>query len=218
MGGLQKQLTKKSNGQFKASCLLQKTQKSCPFKLHADLGVIAFKEFKLSDTIAIFASARRYGNTGKLMDWIASDLAIDVIDLSEKEISPYDYDHKNINDDFLPVMSRILEYEKIIFATPVYWYGPSAQMKIFIDRTSDFLDLDELKDIGRQLRNKTAYIVCTSISDDADSSFLNSLKDTFEYLGMRYGGYVHANCNDGYVHENYRQDVEKFVLSVSETK
>ncbi len=168
----------------------------------------------MSNAIAVFASARRNGNTGTFIDWIANDLGIDVVDLSEKDISPYDYDHKNINDDFLPLMHKILEYEKIIFVTPVYWYGPSAQMKVFIDRTSDFLDLEELKDIGRQLRGKIAYIVCTSISSDADNSFINSLKDTFGYLGMKYGGYVHANCEDGYIQDNYRQDVEKFVVKV----
>ena len=108
-------------------------------------------------------------------------------------------------------MNQLLEYEKIIFVTPVYWYGPSAQMKTFIDRTSDFLDLEELKNIGRRLRGKMAYIVCTSISNDADSSFLGSLRDTFVYLGMQYGGYVHANCENGYVRINYQQDVEKFV-------
>jgi multimeric flavodoxin WrbA len=171
----------------------------------------------LNNAIAVFASARRNGNTGKFIDWISGDLGIEVIDLSEKNISPYDYDHRNINDDFLPLMQQLLEYEKIIFVTPVYWYGPSAQMKIFIDRTSDFLDLEELKDIGRRLRKKMAYIVCTSISSDADSSFINSLKDTFEYLGMKYGGYVHANCENGYIQENYRQDVNSFLSSVKES-
>ncbi|PID46301.1 MAG: NADPH-dependent oxidoreductase [Proteobacteria bacterium] len=171
----------------------------------------------MNNAIAIFASARRNGNTGKLIDWIAGELGIEVIDLSEKNISPYDYDHKNINDDFLPLMQQLLEYEKIIFVTPVYWYGPSAQMKIFIDRTCDFLDLRELKDIGRQLRGKVAYIVCTSISQDADSSFINSLKDTFGYLGMKYGGYVHANCENGYTQDSYRQNVDKFIRSVRDS-
>lgn len=167
----------------------------------------------MKSTIAIFASARRNGNTGKFIDWIAGELGIDVIDLCEKEITPYDYEHKNINDDFIPLMNNLLSYENIIFVTPVYWYGPSAQMKIFIDRTSDFLDVEALKDIGRKLRNKTAYIVCTSISGDADSSFLNSFKDTFRYLGMDYGGYVHANCENGYIPDNYQKDVSKFIES-----
>jgi len=165
----------------------------------------------VNKTIAVFASARRNGNTGKFIDWIAGNLDIQVIDLSEKDITPYDYDHENINDDFVPVMNQLLEYENIIFVTPVYWYGPSAQMKVFIDRTSDFLDVEELKDIGRKLKNKTAYIVCTSISQDADSSFINGFKNTFKYLGMNYGGYVHANCENGYVPDDYMNDVSKFV-------
>jgi multimeric flavodoxin WrbA len=170
----------------------------------------------LNNAIAVFASARRNGNTGKLIDWIARELDIDIIDLSEKNISAYDYDHKNIDDDFIPLMRQLLEYEKIIFVTPVYWYAPSAQMKVFIDRTSDFLDVDELNGIGRQLREKMAYIVCTSISSDADNSFMNSLKDTFRYLGMQYGGYIHANCEEGYIQERYQQDVDRFVRLVKD--
>ncbi len=170
----------------------------------------------MNNAIAVFASARRNGNTGKLIDWIARELDIDIIDLSEKNISAYDYDHKNIDDDFIPLMRQLLEYEKIIFVTPVYWYAPSAQMKVFIDRTSDFLDVDELNGIGRQLREKMAYIVCTSISSDADNSFMNSLKDTFRYLGMQYGGYIHANCEEGYIQERYQQDVDRFVRLVKD--
>jgi len=165
----------------------------------------------MNDTVAVFASARRNGNTGKFIDWIGSELGINIIDLSEKNISPYDCEHKNLDDDFIPIMNEILEYEKIIFSTPVYWYAASAQMKVFIDRTSDFLDLEELKDIGRRLRKKNGYVVCTSISSEADSSFLNSFKDTFEYLGMNYGGHVHANCENGYIPNEYVEDVTQFL-------
>ena len=168
----------------------------------------------MNETIAIFASARRNGNTGKFIDWIASELNIEVIDLSQKNITPYDYEHKNIDDDFLPLVNNLLTFKNIIFVTPVYWYAASAQMKVFIDRTSDFLDLEELKPIGRELRKKTAYVVCTSISNEADRSFLNSFKDTFGYLGMEYGGDVHANCENGFNPNEYKEDVEKFIQSV----
>ncbi len=32
----------------------------------------------MSDTIAIFASARRNGNTGKFIDWIGNELDIEI--------------------------------------------------------------------------------------------------------------------------------------------
>jgi multimeric flavodoxin WrbA len=168
----------------------------------------------MSNTVAVFASARANGNTKKLIEWISNELGTHVIDLSEKNISPYDYEHKNLNDDFIPVINEILQYENIIFATPIYWYAASAQMKVFIDRTTDLLDLEELKDIGRQLRTKTSYIACTSASNEADSAFLTTSKNTFTYLGMDYGGHIHANCAQGFMADEYKNDVAKFIQQV----
>ncbi len=42
----------------------------------------------MNDTIAIFASARRDGNTGKFIDWIGNKLDINIIDISEKIYRP----------------------------------------------------------------------------------------------------------------------------------
>ncbi len=165
----------------------------------------------MKKTIAIIGSARREGNTGKMIDWIASELDIAVIDLNTLNISPFDYEHKNKQDDFLPTIHQILQYENIIFASPVYWYAMSAPMKIFFDRISDLLSLDELKDVGRALRNKVGYVVSTSISKQPDESFLNSFVDTFGYLGMGFGAFVHADCKEGFNAEHYQRDVENFI-------
>lgn len=167
--------------------------------------------------VIIFGGARRNGNTGKLIDRIAGKLSAPVIDVSEKNISPYDYEHNNSNDDFISVINDLLSYEQYIFATPIYWYGPSAQMKTFIDRTSDLLDIDALKTTRRMLRNKTAYIACTSISNNADSAFLSSMQNTFEYLGMQYSGYIHANCDGGYIDHKHTQAIDDFSQLVIST-
>lgn len=37
-------------------------------------------------------------------------------------------------DDMNPLYSRIIASDVIIFGTPVYWYGPTALMKCFVDR------------------------------------------------------------------------------------
>ena len=104
--------------------------------------------------IALFASSRRNGNTGQLMDRIASELGIEVVDLATKRMSAYDYEHRNRNDDFEELMKRALAFDQLIFATPVYWYSVSPPMKVFLDRISDFLDLPDLLDDGRRLRGK----------------------------------------------------------------
>lgn len=152
----------------------------------------------MASTIALFSSARRHGNTGRLMDRIARELGIDVVNLDALRLSAFDYEHRNRGDDFEPLIARVLEHEQIVFATPVYWYAVSAGMKIFLDRLSDLLDLPDLLDQGRRLRGKTAFVVCTSISDEPSVAFMTAFRDTFDYLGMRFGGSVHVNCQDGY--------------------
>src|SRR5262245_41288547 len=117
-------------------------------------------------SLALFASSRRNGNTGRFIDRIAVELDIEVIDLASLRISSYDYDHRNRNDDFEPLMRHVLAHEQIIFATPIYWYAVSPPMKAFLDRLSDLLDLPDLLAEGRRLRGKNAYVVCTSISDE----------------------------------------------------
>ncbi|WP_223270360.1 hypothetical protein [Colwellia sp. C1TZA3] len=57
----------------------------------------------MNKTIAVIASARRDGNTGKLIDLIAGQLGIEVVDLALKNISPFDYEHKIVVTTFYPL-------------------------------------------------------------------------------------------------------------------
>ena len=161
-------------------------------------------------SIALFSSSRRNGNTGKLMDRIAHELDIEVIDLAALRMSAYDYEHRNRCDEFEPLMKRVLEFNQVIFASPVYWYSASPAMKVFLDRITDFLDLPDLLDDGRKLRGKLAYVVCTSIYDEAPRSFIGAFLDTFEYLGMRFGGVAHVNCCKGYLPDIHDAEAIKF--------
>jgi multimeric flavodoxin WrbA len=112
----------------------------------------------MNNTIVIFSSSRRNGNTGKLLDNVSPFINADFVDLGNYDIGHYDYDHRNINDDFLPLINRVLSYDTIIFASPVYWYSVTPAMKAFIDRISDLLDLPKLLETGRKLRGKTASV------------------------------------------------------------
>lgn len=152
----------------------------------------------MTNAIALFASARRNGHTGALVDRIASRLGIEVVDLGALRIAPYDYGHANRDDDFEPLFRRALEFRHLIFASPVYCYAVAPPMKAFLDRITDFLDLEELRDQARRLRGKTGWVVCTSIYDRPPASFTGAFADNFAYFGMRSGGIVHVNCAEGY--------------------
>ena len=165
----------------------------------------------MSNTIAIFSSARRNGNTGTFLDQLAKQITMDIVDLAELNISEYDYQHRNIDDDFIPTMKKITQYEHIIFACPVYWYAVTPQMKIFLDRLSDLLDLEELKNLGRLLRSKQCYVLSTSISQNIAPSFIGCLTATFDYLGMNYKGYSHLDCDLGYNQAAADKEIANFV-------
>jgi multimeric flavodoxin WrbA len=150
-------------------------------------------------TIALLSSSRRLGNTGQLIDRIALDLDIEVVDLASLRMSAYDYAHRNRGDEFEPLMRRVLGHDQIIFATPIYWYAVSPAMKVFLDRISDLLELPDLLSAGRRLRGKNAYVVCTSISEEASPAFMEAFLETFGYLGMHFGGVAHVDCRDGYL-------------------
>jgi multimeric flavodoxin WrbA len=168
----------------------------------------------MSNAIALFASSRRNGNTGRFVDRIATNLKIEVVDLADVRLSPYDYEHRNRIDDFEPLMKRILEFDQLLFATPVYWYAVAPGMKVFLDRIADFLELPDLLNDGRRLRGKRAYVVCTSIYDEAPASFINAFRDTFNYLGIHFGGVAHADCRDGYVPATHDAEADSFTRRV----
>jgi hypothetical protein len=60
------------------------------------------------------------------------------------------------------------------------------------------------------LRGKTGYVICTSRNKEAPASFIDPLRNTFNYLGMSFGGYVHADCVEGYRPQNYAAAVTEF--------
>jgi multimeric flavodoxin WrbA len=172
----------------------------------------------MPSTIALFASARRHGNTGRLIDRIASELKIEIVDLGDLHMSSFDYDHRNRDDDFEPVMRHILAHDQVIFATPIYWYSVDARMKVFLDRISDFLKLPDLLAEGRRLRGKTGYVVCTSASAEAAPEFMSAFDEMFRYLGMHFGGALHVDCTNGYapaVHDPIARD---FALRIREAE
>jgi multimeric flavodoxin WrbA len=165
-------------------------------------------------TVALFSSSRRHGNTGAVLDRIAVDLPMEIVDLSEIGISPYDYSHRNRGDGFEPLVDLILRHDQLIFVAPVYWYAVPPAMKTFIDRLSDLLELPDLKPKGRQLRGKRALVVATSGIDEISPAFISMFRDTFAYLGMKYGGLLHVNCSGGYSKGCAEMEIESFILRV----
>lgn len=141
-------------------------------------------------TLIIQGSSRGSGNTSKIVELVLAELAADVVDLSLKNISAYDYEHANRNDDFLPLMREVVQYDLIILATPVYWYSMSGLMKNFLDRITDCLKIE--KETGRKLRGKALAVIACSSEPTVTPGFFEPFRLSAAYLGMEYLGEIHT--------------------------
>ncbi|SEP92924.1 flavodoxin family protein [Flavobacterium urocaniciphilum] len=144
--------------------------------------------------VIIVGSSRNNGNTTKIIETIANENEFDIVNLNDYQFSYYDYENKNREDDFLPLMKKIIEnYETLIFATPIYWYNMSGIMKVFFDRISDLLTIE--KELGRQLRGKNMAVIANTSDEELDYDFFLPFRKSAEYLGMNYLGDVYINAN-----------------------
>ena len=140
--------------------------------------------------IIIQGSANSNGNTHKVVSHINKITGITVVDLKTKNIAQFDYEFKNIDDDFIPLIEEIVHnYQLIIFATPVYWYAMSGIMKKFFDRISDCLIIK--KEIGRKLKGKQMAVICCGANKELKSEFYMPFIETANYLGMEYIGNIY---------------------------
>jgi multimeric flavodoxin WrbA len=106
-----------------------------------ELGSLIMKKI-----LAVVGSPRTNGNTHILVSKIAEgarakDAEVDVLLLGDFTIKECDGCHVCWkmeecikNDDMQTIFRKIIQSDVIIFGTPVYWYGPTALMKGFIDR------------------------------------------------------------------------------------
>jgi len=141
-------------------------------------------------TLILFGSSRRNGNAGKIADYMNKEYNYDIIDLNDYKFGYFDYENKNANDDFLPLMKKIVTYDHIIFLSPVYWYSMSAIMKTFFDRITDLMKWH--KDLGRLLRGKKMSVISNGRDDTFHLCFFPAFEKSANYLGMTYAGGIHS--------------------------
>ena len=159
--------------------------------------------------IIIQGSSKSHGNTRMIVDYILSKKEGQLVDLKTKNISYFDYDHQNIDDDFLGVIDEVLKCKIIVFATPVYWYSMSTVLKTFIDRISDLLKIR--KDLGRQLRGKKMMVIACGSNKNEYPALWEPFKLTSEYLDMEYLGHAHTWVEEGKVSTNVRFTIDQMI-------
>jgi multimeric flavodoxin WrbA len=138
-------------------------------------------------SLVILGSNRKKSITEQLVHKTLSDTPYDSIDLLDYKIAHYNYDAiYPADDEFEKIIAKIIPYNNLIFATPVYWYSMSGRMKIFFDRLTDLITIK--KEIGYQLRGKSITIIAVGADQTVPEGFEIPFKHTAAYLGINYKG------------------------------
>ena len=146
--------------------------------------------------LALVASPRE-GNTAAAANdlvaaWAGQDRHAEELPLSAVSIKPIadcarcvEVGACHIQDDFGRVMERIYAAELLVLATPLYWYGPSASMKLLIDRWSCLLDLEEERFRARMRGKRTAIVIAQGEQGFYEvAPCLQMMEWTLRYLDM----------------------------------
>jgi len=153
-------------------------------------------------TVILFGSPRKSGNTRQLVNAFTGAMRkgrdeVRLLYLNDMKISPCqgclscaETGLCRIKDDMKDVCTSIMESDVVVYATPVYWWAPSAQLKAAMDRSIAFLD-DQM---NSRIKGKKAVSLVTCADSDKQTCApsLEIFKKSFELLGMEYSGQVEA--------------------------
>ena len=165
-------------------------------------------------TALLQASSRSKGDSHTITNYLNSNNQFDIIDLKTKNINHFDDDFNNVDDDFIGLISEIIEkYDMLVFVTPVYWYSMSGILKVFFDRFSDLLKTH--KELGRKLRGKQMAMISCSNSNNLKEGFTMPFMESANYLGMSYLGDIHTWVENDIIPEDVKKSTDRFQATVS---
>lgn len=163
----------------------------------------------------IVGSSRKNGNTSLIVEFLAGRLGCEVFDLSDYSVSYYDYENRNKDDDFSKLAAKMIDASYLIFATPVYWYSMSGQMKVFFDRLTDLVTIR--KTSGRQLAGKQTFLVATGSERELPEGFEAAFRLTSDYFDMKFKGSCYIQFQkDLTPANNFQEVIGKFLLQFND--
>jgi multimeric flavodoxin WrbA len=147
------------------------------------------------NVLGLVGSPRRGSNTDLLVSAIldgaaANNHPVDKVYLYDVDIEPCvdckackQGDYKCALDDGMQALySKLEEADVVVFGTPLYWYGPTAKMKLLVDRLRPFIPSGKLK--GK----KAVLVIPSEEGADACNLAVGMFSLSFKYLGMYLAG------------------------------
>jgi len=150
--------------------------------------------------LTVMGSPRRNGNTHILVSKIADGArvrgaVVDELFLGDLTIRECDGCHAcwkgkecSKNDDMRAIYPAIIQSDVIIFGTPVYWYGPTALMKAFIDRFVYF----NCTENRQKIKGLSAVLAVPFEEDDPETArgVIEFFQKSLAYLEIKLLGQI----------------------------
>ena len=151
--------------------------------------------------LALLGSPRKGGNTDLLIEETLKGFAVG--GHRHEKIYLYKYDifpcidcrrcKKGdcvcvLDDGMQRIYYKMDEADLIIFGTPSYWYGPTAKMKLLIDRMRPYVANGRLK--GK----KAVVITPAAEGPNACGPMIAMFRMSFDYLEMEFTGKILAEA------------------------
>jgi len=158
---------------------------------------------KMNKLLLLNGSPRKLGNTSTMIDMLVDNLveeriSTDKVFIAGLDISPC-IDCRGckkgemtcvLTDDMQTLYDKIDEADYLLFGTPIYWFGPTAQMKIVIDRLRPYYG-------NKKLTGKKAALLLPAGSGAGDCDLtIEMFKRIFSALGVELIGSVTAQAFD----------------------
>ncbi|MFA5272487.1 MAG: flavodoxin family protein [Candidatus Omnitrophota bacterium] len=100
-----------------------------------------------------------------------------------------------IDDEVKPVLKKMLKADVIVMATPLYFFGPSAQLKIVFDRMFSLYKWDNDKGtMQTPLKGKTFVLMASAFENIGLDALEKPFALTAEYTGMKFESLLIPNA------------------------
>jgi multimeric flavodoxin WrbA len=157
------------------------------------------------DVLVFLGSPRKKGNSEILTNAMLEGVrqaggSPEIIRLCDLEISPCiscggcDKTGKCVvEDDMIPLLKKIIVTDKVILASPIYFYGITAQAKAFVDRTQALWNRKRLmQKSGEWTDNPDRKGFFISVAATKGSKIFEgailTMRYAFDAMGMEYAG------------------------------
>lgn len=189
----------------------------------------------MNKTLILSGSPKKDGNTAMLVVWFSEEArargarvkVVRAASLASKsngctscracqKLAKYEC---VINDEVKGVLKEMQKADVIVFATPLYFYGPSAQLKLIIDRMFSLYKWDNKADtFTSPMRGKTMGLILSAYEDIGLKIVEESFKLIADYSGMSFRSLLVPDAREsGEVKdiEGIRGRVKKFAQSLN---